>query len=58
MAAGAASSCLTGCCAGLLQYRYPGARLGASDGSSKRFDTTELYLGATHGGWASNGLWH
>lgn len=36
--------------AGLLQYRYPGARLGASDGSSKRFDTTELYLGATHGG--------
>ena len=38
---------------GLLQYRYPGARLGASDGSTKRFDTTEAYLGVTHGGFSA-----
>ena len=36
--------------AGLLHYRYPGARLATPDGGSKRFDTTEAYLGATHGG--------
>ena len=37
--------------AGLLHYRYPGARLNAADGSAQRFDTTEAYLGATHGGF-------
>lgn len=37
--------------AGLLHYRYPGARLATPDGGSKRFDTTEAYLGATHGGF-------
>ena len=37
--------------AGLLHYRYPGARLNAADGRSQRFDTTDAYLGATHGGF-------
>lgn len=36
--------------AGLLQYRYPGARLGTSGGGTQRFDTTEAYLGASRGG--------
>ena len=39
--------------AGLLQYRYPGARLATDSGGSKRFDTTEAYLGATHGGFSA-----
>lgn len=38
---------------GLLHYRYPGARLMADNGTAKRFDTTELYLGATHGGFSA-----
>lgn len=37
--------------AGLLHYRYPGARLTAAGGGSQRFDTTEAYVGATHGGF-------
>ena len=39
--------------AGLLQYRYPGARLATDSGGSKRFDTTEAYLGTTHGGFSA-----
>lgn len=38
---------------GLLHYRYPGARLAAEGGGSQRFDTTEAYLGATHGGFSA-----
>lgn len=39
--------------AGLLHYRYPGARLGTAQGGSQRFDTTEAYVGATHGGFSA-----
>ena len=39
--------------AGLLHYRYPGARLATDSGGGKRFDTTEAYLGATHGGFSA-----
>lgn len=39
--------------AGLLHYRYPGARLMADNGTARRFDTTELYLGAAHGGFSA-----
>ena len=39
--------------AGLLHYRYPGARLATDSGGSQRFDTTEAYLGATHGGFSA-----
>lgn len=39
--------------AGLLHYRYPGARLATYGGSTRRFDTTELYLGATRGGFSA-----
>ena len=38
---------------GLLHYRYPGARLAADNGTGKRFDTTEAYLGASHGGFSA-----
>jgi uncharacterized protein (TIGR02001 family) len=38
---------------GLLHYRYPGARLATDSGSTRRFDTTEFYLGATHGGFSA-----
>lgn len=39
--------------AGLLRYRYPGARLSSNSGSSLRFDTTEAYLGTTLGGFSA-----
>jgi uncharacterized protein (TIGR02001 family) len=38
---------------GLQHYRYPGARLATDNGSTRRFDTTEFYLGATQGGFSA-----
>jgi uncharacterized protein (TIGR02001 family) len=38
---------------GLLHYNYPGARVPRSDGGSVRYDTTEAYLGASHGGFSA-----
>lgn len=40
---------------GLLHYNYPGARIPRADGPAVRYDTTEAYLGLSHGGF--NARW-
>jgi uncharacterized protein (TIGR02001 family) len=38
---------------GLLHYNYPGARIPLEGGTSVRYDTTEAYLGLSHGGFSA-----